>query len=597
MTKDATSANRLKLKLLLLCTAYILLAPRAAPVAAWAQGAQRAAADALFREGSDAFAGGDMKKAQADFARLVQLAPNVAVGHSAYGAVLLAEGDLRHAVLELTTARRLDPNQPEATINLAVARMRLGDYAEAVRLFREVPEGAVRLQPSEVLAYAVALRGIGDRDSAEAQLRKSLAIHASGPDAAQLWDALGSLEAQQDHYDTAAEMFQKSLAANHGYAPAHAHLGSVLLLEGKYPDAVAELRTASDLGDNSLAAQVDLGRALSLSGDDTHAVSLLRALSSAHPESLDAQYAFALALEASGQSAEALPLFAKVTDARPHDAAALTNYGLALVQSGDAKSALAIYARAASISAASPALLEDTGVAYLQTNDIEHAIEQFRAALDQDPRNAQLHYDLGLAYKLKDDLPQAIVELQRAQSLDPDLPDPAYTLGVIRMQQGNAAEAVHDLQRAVTLNPKNGEAWALLGAEEKDAGNLDAAIDALRHAIVLEPDQPSPHITLAAILSANGDREAAAAERRTAADLSRSAMKKQRAGFALQSGRALLKQGDIAGAVLQLQDAVAAEPELKEAHLLLADALQKQGRSADALAERQKAERIGAGVQ
>ncbi len=97
---------------------------------------------------------------------------------------------------------------------------------------------------------------------------------------------------------------------------------------------------------------------------------------------------------------------------------------------------------------------------------------------------------------------------------------------------------------------------------------------------------------LAAILSSKGDRDGAAAERKTAAGLSRTAMSRQRASFALQSGRALLAKGDLPGAVLQLNDAIATEPDLKEAHLLLAEALQRQGRPADALAERQKAEHL-----
>ena len=72
-------------------------------------------------------------------------------------------------------------------------------------------------------------------------------------------------------------------------------------------------------------------------------------------------------------------------------------------------------------------------------------------------------------------------------------------------------------------------------------------------------------------------------------------MSDQRAGFALQSGRALFARGDLAGAIAQLTDAVGANPGLKEAHLLLADAYAKQGRPAEAVAERQKAEKIPSG--
>ena len=157
------------------------------------------------------------------------------------------------------------------------------------------------------------------------------------------------------------------------------------------------------------------------------------------------------------------------------------------------------------------------------------------------------------------------------------------------MQQGQWAEAARQFQLAVTRRPDNGQAWELLGSVEKDLGDPEKATDALHHAITLEPDQPSPHVMLGSILASRGDGPGALAERRIAADLSRSAMRRQRASFALESGRALLSQGHIPEAIVQLNDAVAAEPDSKEAHLLLAQALQKQGRPADALVEQQKA--------
>jgi len=106
------------------------------------------------------------------------------------------------------------------------------------------------------------------------------------------------------------------------------------------------------------------------------------------------------------------------------------------------------------------------------------------------------------------------------------------------------------------------------------------------------PNQPSPHISLASILSQQGDSEGAAAERKTAASLSRIAVSRQRSNFALDSGKALLKQGKVAEAIAQLQSAVDADPNYSEAHSALADALDKQGRSADAALERQKAKKL-----
>jgi Flp pilus assembly protein TadD len=114
----------------------------------------------------------------------------------------------------------------------------------------------------------------------------------------------------------------------------------------------------------------------------------------------------------------------------------------------------------------------------------------------------------------------------------------------------------------------------------------------LQRTIELRPDQPSPHITLASILSQQGDTAGAAAERKKAADLSRVAVNRQRANFALDSGRLLLKRGQLAEAVAQFQTAVAADPNYAEAHAALADAFTQQGRNADAALERQQAQKL-----
>jgi len=128
----------------------------------------------------------------------------------------------------------------------------------------------------------------------------------------------------------------------------------------------------------------------------------------------------------------------------------------------------------------------------------------------------------------------------------------------------------------------------------KEDLNLSGAVDriALRRAIELMPNQPSPHISLATILIQQGDPAGAAAERKKAADLSRIAVSRQRANFALDSGKALLKRGQIAEALVQLQSAVDADPNYAEAHSVLADALDRQGQSAAAALERQKAQKL-----
>jgi Flp pilus assembly protein TadD len=162
------------------------------------------------------------------------------------------------------------------------------------------------------------------------------------------------------------------------------------------------------------------------------------------------------------------------------------------------------------------------------------------------------------------------------------------------MQLARFPEAQTEFERATTLRPDHGDAWAMLGNVYKQNDQPDKAIAALRRAIELMPNQPSPHITLASILIRQGDNTGAAAERKIAADLSRVAVSRQRANFSLDSGRALLKQGQITEAITQLQAAIAADPTYAEAHTALADAYTRQGRTAEAALERQQAQKLTA---
>jgi tetratricopeptide (TPR) repeat protein len=71
----------------------------------------------------------------------------------------------------------------------------------------------------------------------------------------------------------------------------------------------------------------------------------------------------------------------------------------------------------------------------------------------------------------------------------------------------------------------------------------------------------------------------AAAERKTAADLTRVAVNHQRATFATNSGNTLLEKGQIADAITRYQEALSNDPKFADAHRQLALALDRQAAS------------------
>ncbi len=546
----------------------------------------------------------DLVEARRDFTQAVRLAPQVSASHAALGAVLLAQGDLAPAAHELERAHTLSPADSAITLNLARTESLLGHFPQACKLFDLSLSAALppAFSDDETIAYAAALNATGSTGKAETVIAAAL---TRNPDSAPLEDAHGTLLAASTGAPGSMEHMQQMEQARAHFARAAAldpalpqplfHLGVALLALGKPAEAIPLLQQAAEALPASFAVHLQLGRALSALHRDTDALTELHRARQLQLSPLPPEDAFALAvaLQASGDSPGSLPLFALALAASPAlpGNEVYINSGVAHVQTGDAVGALPLYAMALQLGPDSPTLREDYGVAYLQQADLDHAITQFRAGLALDPLSAHLHYDLGLAFKLKDDLPNAIPELQRAAELDPTLPDPAYTLGILYTQQGRPVEAAEQLRRATALQPGNGEAWAALAGVLKDA-EMPGASEALKQAIALEPEQPSLHIQLAAMLQHAGDAAGAANERRTAADLSRAAGSRQRATFALNSGRALLAEGKLPQAVEQLTVATQADPQLPEAHKLLADALARQGKTADATLERQHAEAL-----
>ena len=575
----------------LLALAQTSTAPAASPMTS--SDARLKSASEAFRAGSAAYLQNDLHTAHIQFAKLVQLAPEVAAGHSAFGTVLLAEGDARSAAIQLQLAHSLDPQDTGAILNLALAYSQLHDYAKSVQMFQlfdqTKSDASQTLTPQDAIAYAVALTATAEPAAAHKQLEAAL---TTSPDNAALHDALGTLLAQQENYVRRCGAVPACHLTGSGAGiralPSRLHLSESRRTRRRCHTT----HSGKHLDKANIEYSLQLGRALRTDNQDETALAVLRHALTLDPASVDAKYELALTLQANDNAKEALPLFEQVVRARPEDFTALTNLGLALVQTGDAKGAIPLYLRALALNAKSATLHEDLGVAYLQQSDLNHAMEQFRAGLIVEPDNPQLRYDLGLALKLKDSPTEAAAELEQAEKLDPKLPDPPYTLGVLFMQLGRFAEARVELEKATALRPDNGDAWAILGNVYKETDEPQKGVAALRRAIELLPNQPSPHISLAAILIQLGDTAGAVAERKKAADLSRIAVSRQRADFALDSGRTLLKRGQVAEALVQLQSAVDADPNYAEAHFALADALDRQGRSGDAALERQKAQKL-----
>lgn len=594
-----------------------LSAPGQTPTSDEAAAVKRA--DEAFHAGYAAHEAGNLELARDKFAEVVRLAPSIAEGHEALGSVLVELGKPIDGAKEFEAAAKIKPGDENIESNLALAYHQAGEEADAIPHFAAAlsladQSGQPSLKASFYDAYGQALAATGKPDQAVLQFVAEEAI--SGPNS-NLEDAIGSLDAQQGLWQDAQQHFEHALSLDTANVRARIHLGVLYRTQKDLISALNTLSSVVTLEPPSAAGLMEYGRTLAAAGKDEDALQQFGAALKVDPSVPQAQLEMGMALQRLGRQQEAIPWFEQAVEREPNNPAALTNLGLALTLSGRGKDALDYFKRAQAASPKDAVVYKDLGVCHIQLSAFDEAIGDFEKALSLDADDPQLHYDLGLAYKFKDRPEDAIRELSKAGALDPKLPDPPYTLGILYMQLGRLDDAIVELKKAVALRPENGDAWAILGSTLKQDSRLPEAADALKRAIPLLPGQPGPRVTLAGVLAeqaaelnteadsdeASGDhakadqlrvamknlRTQAADYRKDAAALSRSAVNRQRANFALNAGNQLMLRGQIADAIARYQESVAADPTFAQAHTQLAMAYERLGRVEDAATERSKA--------
>src|SRR6185503_8789715 len=79
---------------------------------------------------------GDLKEAEQHFAAAVKADPNSASARNNYGAILMRTGRSKLAAVEFEQSLKLDPDQPNALVNLAQIRFAEDDLRTSAELFK-----------------------------------------------------------------------------------------------------------------------------------------------------------------------------------------------------------------------------------------------------------------------------------------------------------------------------------------------------------------------------------------------------------------------------------------------------------------------------
>jgi Flp pilus assembly protein TadD len=281
---------------------------------------------------------------------------------------------------------------------------------------------------------------------------------------------------QEQKPDLAIPVFRQIVLLDPQNVDARGNLGVLLFFQGKYGEAIPEIRAALSLHPQLWRIQALLGVAEKRTGD---LVSAQSDLAASFPSLDDAKIQKEAGLElieiesAFGQLDQAAAVVAKLEQTMPEDPRIL----------------LAGY--------------------QISTQTIERTL--LNAALVA-PNSAELHMMMADQFVLESDSDNAIAQFREAIRLNPRLPGVHFELA---MQLRNSSdpslrtEAEREFKTALSLNQFDQKAWRGLGEMMASKGDLAAAKDDYLKALALSPKDSDVETDLAKVSLALDDRKAA----------------------------------------------------------------------------------------
>lgn len=345
------------------------------------------------------------------------------------------------------------------------------------------------------------------------------------PAAARPHNNLGSVLMDEGRLPEAIGEFRTALRILPSLADAHFNLGMAFeKMPGRTPEAIAEFQAALREEPRYLRAHIHLGMALAeIPGRVPEAIAQLQDAVRLKPDSAEAHNCLGTVLaNHAGRMAEAMAEYRAALDADPDYAQAYNNLGILLARMpGHLPDAVAEYQAAVRSDPDFAEARDNLGAALgKMPGREEEAVEEYRVALRLQPDSADAHYNLGTALaKMPGRIPEALAELQSAVRLRPDSAEMHYNLATLLAQiPERFPEAIDEFRAAVRADPSFAAAHNNLGsALSRMPGHTAEAIAEYRAALRIQPDYADAHYNLGVALAQQpGERSEALVELETA---------------------------------------------------------------------------------
>ena len=289
-------------------------------------------------------------------------------------------------------------------------------------------------------------------------------------------------------------------------------------------------------------------------GDAREAVRFYTAATVARPKNAGICLNLGLILEQLGRGEEAVTLYRRSASLRPDYYAAFENLGLALRDQGQPDQAIAAYAEAARLKPSAYRWAK-LGELMLDHNRGDDGIECYRkgiaVARQQGEGQGIAHFELASALVRVRAYDEADGEFRRGLEFDPTNRTAIYNHGDLQSRRGDLDAAIESFEWLVDRDAEDYNAWIALALARLRGGRSADGIDALERATRLRKEEPLAWQNL---------------------------------------GYAYLNVNNFTRSAQVYRQAIALNPRDAHSMAFLGEALKRQGRLRDALAEYQRAE-------
>ena len=262
-------------------------------------------------------------------------------------------------------------------------------------------------------------------------------------------------------YQRAITLFDRALAADPAYVPAHIGLASTHAMMGDFAAANEGFRAALALDPENIDAHIGLAHVAMAWGDSGRALEHYNRAIEIAPNDPALREALSATFYGMGASAEAIGVYDSMIESGMADERIYAARAAMRVQTGDLEGAIEDLTSAIDMSRYSPPLLQQRGDLYQRLGAFESARDDFEAVYIVNPADAAVARNYAWALWGLGEREKAAEILQKTATSGYATLHDHFSLGATYMQMGRYDDAKPALERAIAY-PAQGLDYASL---------------------------------------------------------------------------------------------------------------------------------------